>query len=448
MAGTTEIPWGPGGLQIRFPDGWTVLGEMRPKASTPTANISAACAEALGEPIGAQRLASRQLAGKKVVLAVDDHSRPTPVHAFIGPVLDELASAGVRDEDIDILIATGIHRPSRLEEVEAKIGLGPMNRLRWQCHTAYDTSALMDLGTTARGTRVFLNKLLGSADLIVTLGALEPHLLLGFGGGLKMIIPGCAGVETISRNHLQGATPDFFDYVGVRGENSPMRLDLEEGARLLGREIFVVNAVMDEKARPLQFFCGDPVKAHRAGEEFIEEHVRIEVPEQADVVLANSYPMDADLRQSIKCVGNSLYASKPGGIMLGCVRSDNGLGEMPMSKKTLPYWVLRSVLKVIGKDRVLGLVEKAKQGEPVEEVFVAHFALQMLRRNHLAIFSDSAKLPPDVGRKMGLARSYTNVQDMIAWAATKAPRNATVWVFPFGGATYAAFGSQGAAAAS
>jgi len=182
MAGMTEIPWGPGGLHIRFPEGWTVLGEMRPKASTPTADVAGACAAALAEPIGAPPLRSRHLAGKKVVLAVDDHSRPTPVRAFIGPVLEELASAGVQDADIDILIATGIHRASRLEEVEAKIGPGPMNRLRWQCHTAYDSSALVDVGTTSRGTRVFLNKLLAAADLIVTLGALEPHLLLGFGG--------------------------------------------------------------------------------------------------------------------------------------------------------------------------------------------------------------------------------------------------------------------------
>jgi lactate racemase len=448
MVGRVEVPWGPGRLQVRLPDQWTVLGELRPRESEPCTRVAAACAEALAEPIGASRLNSRQLAGKKVVLAVDDHSRPTPVREFIGPVLEELAAAGVLDADIDILIATGVHRASRPEEVERKIGTDVMARLRWQCHTAYDNSAVVDMGMTSRGTRVFLNKLLPTADLIVTLGALEPHLLLGFGGGLKMIMPGCAGAETVSRNHMQGVDPDNFDYVGVHGEESPMRLDLEEGARLLNREIFVVNVAVDGQARPLRFFCGDPIQAHRAGEAFVEDLARIEVPEQADVVLTNSFPMDADLRQSIKCVGNCLYASKPRGLMLGCVRCEHGLGEMPIGKKSLPYWLLRGVLKVIGKDRVLPLVEKAKKGEPVEEVFVAHFALQMLRRNHLAIFSDSEALPTDIGKKMGLARSYTDVQDMIAWAASKAPRNATVWVFPFGGATYATFGAQAAAPGS
>jgi nickel-dependent lactate racemase len=266
---------------------------------------------------------------------------------------------------------------------------------------------------------------------------LEPHLLLGFGGGLKMIIPGCAAAETIGTNHMQGVDPDHFNYVGVHADNSPMRLDLEEGAQLLGREIFIVNAAVNEQARPTRFFCGDPIKAHRAGEAFVANLVRLEVPEQSDVVLTNSYPMDLDLRQSVKCMGNTLYACKPGGVLMGCAKCERGLGEMTLAKKTLPYPLMRGLLRVIGKRRVLALVEKAKRGEPVEEKFVGHFGLQMLRRNHLALFSDSKELPPDIGRKMGLATSFTRVQDMIAWASKRVPRSAAVWVFPFGGSTYA-----------
>ncbi len=65
--------------------------------------------------------------------------------------------------------------------------------------------------------------------------------------------------------------------------------------------------------------------------------------------------------------------------MMACVRCENGLGEMPMSKKALPYPVTRGLLKIIGKHRIMGLVQKIKKGEPVEEKFLAHFGLQMLR---------------------------------------------------------------------
>jgi lactate racemase len=435
-----ELPWGKGSLQVKIPDSWRILGELRPNTIDSLDKPEDECGRSLAEPIGAGRLSSRNLTGKRVLIVVDDHSRPTPVSQLIRPILEELSGAGVHKKDIEFLIATGVNRASRTEEVAKKLGASIMSEYLWSCHDAYDSQGLADLGTTARGTRVFLNKRLLLADLIVCVGAVEPHLLLGFGGGLKMILPGCAGADTIGKNHMQGVDPDHFDYVGTSGENSPMRQDLEEGAHLLRKEIFIVNAAMNEHAQPAKFFCGDPVKAHRMGERFIADLVRMEIPEQADVVMANSFPMDADLRQSVKCIGNSLYASKPGGIMMGFARAENGLGEMPLAKKTLPYPVMRALLKVIGKNRVLPLVEKAKSGEPVEEVFVGDFGLQMLRRYDLVIFSDSPKLPADIGRKMGLARSFTDTPTMMSWVASKAPKRATAWVFPCGGATYATFG--------
>ncbi len=436
MSRTVNLPWGAGSLPVHLPDHWRVLGELKPVSVPKAENPASACAESMSDPVGAARLANRNLTGKRIVLVVDDHSRPTPVAMFLGTVLDELTAAGAGDSDIRILIATGVHRAPTDDEIERKLGRAVLGRFAVQIHNAYDTSGLADLGTTTRGTPVLVNKLLTEADLIVCVGAVEPHLLLGFGGGLKMIVPGCAGAETVGTNHMQGVDPDHFDYVGVHGDASPMRQDLEEAACMLGREVFIVNAAMNEEAEPTRFFCGDPVKAHRAGELFIEEVAGLDVPEQADVVLTNSYPMEPDLRQSAKCLGNTLAACRPGGIMMGCLKCETGLGEMPLAKKTLPYSVMRTLLKLIGKNRVLSLVQKAKKGEPVEEIFLGHFGLQMMRRNHLYLFSDSDKLPPDVGRKMGLARSFTDTRRLVAAAEKTAPRGASVWIVPYGGGTY------------
>ena len=99
---------------------------------------------------------------------------------------------------------------------------------------------------------------------------------------------------------------------------------------------------------------------------------------------------------------------------------------------------MRTLLKVIGS-RALPLVKKVKRDEPVEEVFIGHFALQMLRRNHISIFSDSPLIPSNIGAKMGMARSFTDIPSMFEWAKSKATRSASVWVFPYGGATYAVF---------
>jgi nickel-dependent lactate racemase len=436
MTNAVEIPWGTSTLAVALPSGWKLLGELRPRGEPALDVPATACAEALAAPIDAAPLRGRDLAHAKVVVVVDDHTRPTPVREFLPAVLAALNAAGARDESVEILLANGVHRPSRADEVERKLGPQAMKHYRWRCHDAYAAEGLADMGTTSRGTRVRLARTLVNADLIVCLGAVEPHLLLGFGGGLKMIIPGCAAADTIGRNHMQGVDPDHFDYVGAAAEASPMRLDLEEGARLLKGDIFIVNAAINEHGRPTRFFCGDPVAAHRAAVAFVERFARIEVPERADVVIANSYPMDADLRQSVKCLGNSLDACKPGGVMMGLVRCEHGLGEMPIPKKTLPNSLLRTLVRVIGKQRILGFVERVKKGEPVEEVFVGHFGLQMLRRNHLGLYSKN--LPADLDRRIGLARIFADVDAFVQWGAARAPRNASVWLFPCGGVTYAA----------
>ncbi len=436
-----SLPWGETELSVLLPSSWKVLGTPVPHHSQATRTPAEACAEALRDPVGCGRIASRDLSAARVVLVADDHSRATPVAQFVGPVLEELRAGGVRDEKIGFLLANGVHRKSTPEEVRTKLGSEVVGRYPWRCHDAHDAAGLADVGTTSRGTRVFLNTMLTEADLIICLGGVEPHLLLGFGGGLKMLVPGCAGTETIGRNHLQGTGGAVFDYVGVHGQDSPMRLDLEEAALLVGCEVFVVNAVMDERSRPVRFFAGDPIQAHRAAESFVEGLAGLNLPEQADMVLTSSFPMDSDLRQSAKCFGNWLHACRPGGVMMGCLRAEHGLGEIPLPKKTLPYAVMRGLLRLIGKHRILGLVEKAKKGEPVEEVFIGHFGLQMLRRNHLAIFNDNPSMPDDIGRKMGLARSFTRVQDMVQWASARAPKRATVWVVPFGGSTYARVGN-------
>jgi len=434
MAKIVEFPWGEETLDIHLPPSWSLLGELAPRPSPAPGDPADACAEALREPTQAKPLDGRDLSKARVVIVVDDHTRPTPVSEFLPVVLDQLGRAGVADERVEFLIASGVHRRSSRVEVEHKLGTQIAARYRWRSHDAHDRGDLANLGVTSRGTRVLLNKLLRQADLIVCLGALEPHLLLGFGGGLKMLVPGCAGAETIGTNHMQGVDPDHFDFVGE--EVSPMRLDLEEAALLLDREIFIVNATMNERGELTRFFCGDPVAAHRRGVAFIREHLGLEVPEAADVVLANAYPMDSDLRQSIKCVGNTLYAARPGGVLLGCVRCEHGLGEIAIPSKTLPYPLLRTLVRVIGARGVLPLVERIKRGEPVEEIFVSHFGLQLLRRNHLGLFSE--RLPVDTGKKIGLACTFDRVQAMIDWAARRVPRRATVWAFPYGGSTFAA----------
>jgi nickel-dependent lactate racemase len=428
------LPWADKTLEVPLPTGWRVLGQFSPPPIPIAADPLAACREALTQPIGTQPLSQRDLRGKRVLIVSDDISRPTPVRHLFPPVREALHQAGVADGDIEVLFALGTHRPMTQEEAEQKIGAADLARHRWHNHNGFDNAHLVHLGQTQRGTPVWLNTRLTEFDLIIPLGSIEPHLLLGFSGGLKMLVPGCAGAKSIGRNHLQGVSHNEFDYVGIPAEHSPMRLDLEEAARMCGREVFIVNAALTPDAQVSRVFCGDPIAAHRAGAQFVREHSEVEMTEQADVVITNSRPFDADLRQGMKAVGNALFAARPGGMLLGFVYCRHGRGDMPVPRMNVPYWLLRRWMHRIGNKRIMKAVQIVKAFSPIEEKFLAHFGLQMLHRNHLSLYSEH--LEPDTGRRMGLARQFQDVKKMIEHTEKLVGPTATVAVFPQGGCTY------------
>lgn len=432
MVRTVTVPFDGDVVELRIPESWRILGELGPNPMQALGDIAGALREALSHPIGCDSLAQADVAGKKIAIAVDDITRPTPLHRFFPTVVEHLLELGASKADITVVNALGIHRPMTQQEVDHKLGAGNLDGLRWVNHDSKDWSQLVRLGKTSRGTEVGLNKHLSEADLIVCLGAIEPHLLLGFGGGLKMIVPGLAHEQTIAQNHMQGVSPEQFNYVG--SETSPMRLDLEEAALLLKKRIFLVNAVMNEKLELGRFVCGDPVAAHREGVQTVRAINARQVAARADIAIVSSSPMDADLRQGMKCIGNVEKCVKDNGLILGLLACRHGIGDVAMPPKAMPHGLLRGILRLLGKNRILWFVDKVKKGAAVEERFLAHFSMQIVRKNEIFVWS--RKLPRDTGKRLGLFVQFDDLQAMIDRAARLAPRNATVYVFPHGGVTY------------
>jgi nickel-dependent lactate racemase len=318
------------------------------------------------------------------------------------------------------------------DEVRQKLGDADLRGIPWRNHSCSDERQLKHLGTTSRGTYVSLNRHLTEADLIITVGAIEPHLLLGFSGGSKMLMPGLASSRTIGENHMQGVSPERYNYVGMT--ESPMRLDLEEGARMLGKEIFIVNAVMNESLEICAFYAGDPVRAHREGLKFSRSLAERPVESPVDVVIVASNPMNADLRQSMKCVGNIQESVRPNGLIIGLAECRHGIGDITVPPKTLPHGLLRGVLKLIGRKRILGFIDTFRKDAGIEERFLSHFSAQLARRNQLFVYS--RKLPADTGKKLGIFVQFADVEKMMAAARRYAPKHARVLIYPYGGATY------------
>ncbi len=390
---------------------------------------------ALARPAGIDPPSRMDLSGKKVLLIVDDNTRPTPAHRFMDVLLDELAAGGAAMEDVLIVPALGIHTPMTGDEMAAKVGAENLARVRWENHDAFDRPASHLFGTTSRGTPVLLNRRLLDADLTVLVGMVEPHLWAGFGGGWKNVLPGVAHAETIAAHHGVIAEPPYlFNRVGMAPEENLFRTELEEVAAMLPAPVLCLNVVLDRDQRVAAAFAGEPVACHRNAVAFNRRLSGRYLDGTVDAVVTNSFPMDINLKQGMKCVGNALPALRPRGVVMGFIRAERGVDDVSLPEDSKPLWLVKALLRTLGPSRVFGLLERIKKGLNVEEKFLAYYTMQLMRRNDLYLCVPT--LSADEVKKLGFFRHSTDPQAVVDMAARKLPKNARVAVFPEGGATF------------
>ncbi len=255
---TIHLPWGKETLDLNLPEGWQVDGIMEPAATQAVSDTSAEVRKALSAPVQSTRLMEQVQAGMRIVLVVDDGSRPTPVPQILPVVIEELLAGGARLEDITLVAALGVHRAMEESELQLRIGAEYGNRLKIVTHDCDDLDKLAFLGTSSRGVPVYINKNVAEADLVVSIGCIEPHIIASFGGGYKNLFPGVAGRLTIAKNHALNCQPDTFNMVGQPIEKNPMRQDLEEAGKMLKPPVFVINAVLNSALQVVKVVAGDP----------------------------------------------------------------------------------------------------------------------------------------------------------------------------------------------
>ena len=386
-----ELPWGRGEtLSLRIPPSWRVIAQSNPSLPEPISDLPAAIRAGLGHPIGLPPL--HELVGPKtrIALVMDDASRPTPVHRLAPTVLDYLIEAGAEPENISGLFAIGTHRVMSSEEMRTRAGSAVVSRIACHSFDCHDKEAFVYLGKTRRGTPVTLSRIAVEADLRILIGTIEPHPQAGFGGGFKNLLPGLAGAESIGHNHLLMPSAKRCNMIGTLPEDNPMRLDLEEAGRMIGGPTFIVNVVLGPRLQPVAVVCGDAVAAHRAGLKIARRIYGIELPHQVDVVISSAHPLDQDLRQAGKGVLNVAGACRPGGVIVGFLRCEQGLGNVSLPGFLPALSPLRTLVRVMGS-RGLAFLTRHLPGMAPEDRFLINFALQMLKDYHVLIFSPRLK---------------------------------------------------------
>lgn len=427
-----EIPWGDQFITLDLPTTWEVVGIVQPAAIAPVSNVHDEIIRSLNEPIGSERISELAREKARVVIIVDDSSRPTPVREIFPFVIAELEQAGVQRKQITIVPALGVHRGMTEEELATRVGEDYLKDIPWENPDCDDPGKMVYLGTTSRGTPVWINKTTATADLIISIGCIEPHIIASFGGGYKNILPGVAGRETIAHNHALNCHPATFNNVGRDIGKNPMRLDLEEAGKMLPGKVFIINAILNFQQQVVKVVSGDPISAHREGVSVSADLYGAKVRTPVDMVITASHPMDIDLRQGVKALANTIRAVKRGGVMLTLVKAIEGTGVFGLANRKLP--LSKGALRLLSP-AVLPLVPKLKlKGMGEEDRFFLYFALQAMRHARLLMYAPT--IPSEVKERLPFVDFVNQPEEGITIAARTLPRNARVLVFPHGGITY------------
>ena len=269
-------------LELDFPESWDVTVCRMKGEDAPPLN-EAGIRQAFANPIGTRTIREMARGKKEVAILFDDMSRATPSADLIPYILEELAAAGIPDDNIRFIAAIGAHGTMNGIDFRKKLGDDVLDRFMVYNHNPYENCT--PIGKTSYGTPVAINSEFIACDLTIGIGAIVPHPF-GFGGGCKIILPGVASMDTIDANHTRlGRSPDV--HAGELAKNDLM-LDIIETAQLAGLDI-KVDAILNLKRQVTALFVGDPLAEFTEGVKLAREHYKTDMVRDADIVIANCF---------------------------------------------------------------------------------------------------------------------------------------------------------------
>jgi nickel-dependent lactate racemase len=337
-------------LDVELP-GDRVVRKLAYKDAPPLVDPVTDLRRVLERPNGTQSLAELARGRKSACILICDITRPVPNRLILSPVLEILEAAGIPRDAITILVATGLHRPNLGEELVELVGQEIVDKYRIENHHGTVLSEHTYLGESPRGVPIWIDTRYVEADLKITTGLIEPHLMAGFSGGRKLVCPGIAALETVKVWH----GPDFLEHpkadCGILDGN-PVHEENTWIARRAGCD-FIVNVVIDAERRPLKWVAGDMETAFLEGVEFVRGVVVDTVPEPVDVVVTScaGYPLDTTFYQAVKGLTGALPIVKQGGTIIMAASLSEGIGSPEFQKIFIENPSLDVfVERILGKD--------------------------------------------------------------------------------------------------
>ncbi len=320
-------------LELPFENFQEELKSESGPAALPAVQI---VADALKSPIGFAGSQQHLLEPFSTTIVLPDKTRNCGAPLFLFDLLNYLNDAGIPDSEITILLANGSHFENNADEINHILGKAAVSRVGVKQHDSKDKQALVFLGTTKFGTPVNINSHITGAEQVIAVGTAVHHYFAGFGGGAKMINPGCAGYETIRINHAltidseSGGLHPQCRPGNVEG--NPVQEDISDAMRFL-KPPLLLETVLDAQSQLVAAFWGEIRQTHKRACDLVDAIHKVHIDERADLVVAScgGFPKDINLIQAHKALCNAFQAVKPGGVVMLLAECSQGLGSLTLS---------------------------------------------------------------------------------------------------------------------
>ncbi len=314
-----------------------------------------------------------------------------------------------------ILIALGTHRPNTEEEMKQIVSPAVYENVQVINHNC-DAPDLVYVGTTSRGTRVEVNPLVVGRKVIL-IGGTVHHLMAGFGGGRKSVLPGVSSRRSIRENHERALSPTekkTDDKVGSgKLSLNPIHEDMDEAAALVA-PVFGINLVVASSGKHSGLFCGNWRTAWEGSCRYQKQCYEVPVDHLADVVIVScgGYPKDINLYQAIKSPLNAINAMKPGGTLLFLAECRDGGGA-----KDYFDWI---------RPLKEGRLDEALRADFTIGGYIFYATCEWLRRGNIFLMSE---LPPELVKEMNIT-SAPQIETLLKQIDFTGK---DVYVVPYGG---------------
>jgi len=246
-------------VEVDLPTGTRVLYSKPP--IEPLKDVDAAIRYALNHPENSEPLYARLRPGMKVCIAIDDISLPLPPmrrpdvrERVLTIVLALLADYAV--DDVEIIIATSVHRRMKAFEVRHVVGDRIFDKYwpdKLYNHDAEDKDNMVYLGTTELGEEVEINRRAVESDLVIYVNL----NLVPMDGGHKSVAVGLCGYRSLRAHHNPRVMRDCYSYMNP--ETSSLARSVDRMGKLVNEKlkVFTIETVVNNRMfdKPLEFLA-------------------------------------------------------------------------------------------------------------------------------------------------------------------------------------------------